>query len=249
MEYDSTKPDVGVYNPFASTYSAMIGKSFNIRVTPKGKMIGLNGIDQMYLQMAQKIVENEDESIRKGMREKYGEVFEERAQQAIDRLDQRYGSRSEREKAVKDLIVKNPLFSKSKIEGMVGNVILSFPGGPVKVSESWKGGAVLPAAAPVDIELTYTLKEKKQDVLIIDIDSSIDLFEVPAPGPVGPEGPTKVSLKGSYKGSGEIDPATGWMLHKKATMKCSGRMEIAAVAQRQSMPISMESITTVETID
>jgi len=250
MAYDSTKPDVGADNPLAPSYSSMIGKSFVMRVTPDGRLLGLSGIDEMYLQMAQTIIENEDESIRERMKERYAQDYEERARRAIDRLNQQYGSRSERQQAVKEMIETNPLFSKTKIEGLVGNVIVSFPSDPVEVGDSWQGGAVLPAAAPVDIDVTYTLKEKKQDVAAIDIQSKIDLFEEPAPGPVGPAGPTKVSLTGSYAGSVQIDPSTGWILYKKATMQCSGRMELASAgSQSQSMPISVESVTTVEPIE
>lgn len=252
MEYDSTKPEVGANNPLAPTYSSMIGKSFVMRVTPDGKMAGFNGVDRMYLQMAQAIIENENESVRERMKERYAQDYEQRAQSFIDRLDQQYGSASERQQAVKELIESNPLFSKTKIEGLVGNVIVSFPDGPVDVGDSWQGKAVLPAAAPVDIDLTYTLKEKKQSVAVIGIDSKINMFDEPAPGPVGPMGPTKVTLTGSYTGSVQIDPNTGWMLHKKATMQCSGRIMMASAAQTPQtppMPISMESITTIEPIE
>ena len=144
----------------------------------------------------------------------------------------------------------NPLLSKAKIEGLVGNVIVSFPIGRVDAGDSWKAGAVLPAAAPVDIDLTYTLKEKTQNVTVIAIDSEIDLVNEPAPGPVGPMGPTMVSLTGSYKGSVQINPRTGWMLHKKATMQCSGRMEMTNRERvTNSIPIKMESVTTVEPIE
>ena len=250
MEYDSAKPELGADNPFASTYSSMIGKSFVMRVTPDGRMIGLSGIDQMHLQMAQTIVEIENEYIRKNMRDRYGAEYEEHAQIAIDDADRRYGSRSEREQAVKELIERNSLLSREKIKGLVGNVIVSFPTGPVEVGDSWQGGAVLPAAAPVDIDLTYTLKERTQNVTFIAIDSEINLLNEPAPGPVGPMGPTMVSLTGSYKGSVQIDPRTGWMLYKKATMQCSGRMETTTKEKlTQSTPISVESVTIVEPIE
>jgi len=250
MEYDSTKPELGTDNPFASTYSSVIGKSFVMRVTPDGRMIGLSGIDQMHLQMARTIVEIENEYIRKNMRDRYDAEYEEHARIAIDDADRRYGSRSEREQAVKALIETDTLLSREKIKGLVGNVIVLFPIGPVETGDSWKGGAVLPAAAPIDIDLTYTFREKTQNATVIAIDSEIDLVNEPAPGPVGPMGPTMVSLTGSYKGSVQIDLNTGWMLHKKATMRCSGRMEMTnRERQTQSTPISVESVTIVEPIE
>jgi hypothetical protein len=201
MEYDSTKPDVATDYAFASTYSAMIGQSFVMKVTPDGKMLELQGIDEMYLRMAEKIVEGEDESIRKRAMERTAEGAEESAERYIEVLNQKYGSRKKREESVRDLIKKNPFFTNEKIRGMVGNVIMSDE--PASTSDS-------------------------------------------------PLGLTKVSLTGSYGGSLQIDSNSGWMLHKKATMRCSGEMKMAPneqMPQAMTMPVSMETVTTVEPIE
>jgi hypothetical protein len=98
---------------------------------------------------------------------------------------------------------------------------------------------MLPAAAPVDIDLTYTLKERKQGLTVIDLKDS-------------PLGLTKANLIGSYEGSLQIDSNSGWILHKKATMRCSGQMKMAPneqMPQAMTMPVSMETVTTVEMID
>ena len=132
MEYDSTKPDdpfAPTYNAFAPTYSAMMGQSFVMKVTPEGKMVELKGIDEMYLRMAETIVEGEDETMRRRARERMADGAEERAERSIENLNQRYGSRKKREEAVSDLIKKTPLFTEEKIRGTVGNVIMPFPGG------------------------------------------------------------------------------------------------------------------------
>ena len=39
-----------------------------MKVTPEGKIVELKGIDEMYLRIAERIVENEDESVRKRIR-------------------------------------------------------------------------------------------------------------------------------------------------------------------------------------
>jgi Tol biopolymer transport system component/DNA-directed RNA polymerase subunit RPC12/RpoP len=255
MEYDSTKPDdpfAPTYNVLAPMYSAMMGQSFVMKVTPDGKTFELKGVDEMYLGMAEKIVEGEDDSIRKRAMERMADGAEERAERSIENLNQRYGSRKKREEAASDLIKKNPLFTKEKIRGMVGNVIMPFPGGPAEIGDSWQGGAVLPAAAPVDIDLTYTLKEKRQGVVVIDISSKIELVDEPASTQDSPLGPTKASMTGSYEGALEIDSSSGWMIRKKATMRCSGQMKMAPskqLPQGTTLPMSMESITTVEPIE
>jgi hypothetical protein len=252
----------------------MIGQSFVMKVTPDGKMLELQGIDEMYLRMAEKIVESEDESIRKRAIERATEGAEERAERYIEMLNQKYGSRKKREESVRDLIKKNPFFAAEKIRGMVGNVIMSFPGGPVEIGDSWQGRAMLPAAAPVDIDLTYTLKERKQGLTpaaapvdidltytlkerkqgltVIDLNSKIELVDETASTSDSPLGLTKANLIGSYEGSLQIDSNSGWILHKKATMRCSGEMKMAPneqMPQAMTMPVSMESVTTVEPIE
>jgi len=252
MEYDSTKPDAATDHAFAQTYSAMIGQSFVMKVTPEGKMLELQGIDEMYMGMAEKIVEGEDESIRKRAMERMADGAEERAERTIENLNQRYGSRKKREEAVSDLIKKNPLFTEEKIRGTVGNVIMPFPGGFVEIGDSWQGKAVLPAGAPIDIDLTYTLKQKKQGMAVVGISSKIELIDEPASTKDSPLGATKANVTGSYEGSVQIDSGSGWTVRKNTTMRCSGEMKMAPneqMPQEMSLPITMESITTVEPIE
>jgi len=252
MEYDSTKPDAATGHAFAPTYSAMIGQSFVMKVVSDGRILALQGIDEMYLRMAETIVEGEDETMRKRARERMTDGAEERAERSIENLNQRYGSRKKREEAVRDLIKRNPVFAEEKVRGMVGNVIMSFPGGPAEIGDSWQGGAVLPAAAPVNIDLTYTLKEKKQSVATIDISSKIELVDEPASTKDSPLASTTVSMTGSYEGSLQIDSSSGWMIHKKATMRCSGQMKMAPneqMPQTMTLPVTMESVITVEPME
>ncbi len=252
MEYDSTKPDAATDHAFAQTYSSMIGQSFVMKVTPDGKMVELKGIDEMYLGMAEKIVEGEDESIRKRAMERMADGAEERAERSIENLNQRYGSRKKREEAVSDLIKKNPFFTEEKIRGTVGNVIMPFPGGFVEIGDSWQGKAALPAGAPIDIDLTYTLEQKKQGIVVVGISSKIELVDEPASTKDNPLGATKASVTGSYEGFVQIDSGSGWMVRKNATMRCSGEMKMPPneqIPQGMTLPITMESITTVEPIE
>jgi hypothetical protein len=252
MEYDSTKPDAATDHAFAQTYSAMIGQSFVMKVTPEGKMVELKGIDEMYLRMAEKIVEGEDESIRKRAMERMADGAEERAERSIERTNLKYGSRKKREEAVQEMIRKNPLFAEEKIRGLVGNVIVPFPDGFVEIGDSWQGRAVLPAGAPIDIDLTYTLKQIKQDMAVVGISSKIDIVDEPASTKDSPLGAAKASVTGSYEGSVQINSGSGWMVRKNATMRCSGEMKMAPneqTPQGMTLPISMESVTTVEPIE
>ncbi|KPL21475.1 MAG: hypothetical protein AMJ75_09925 [Phycisphaerae bacterium SM1_79] len=252
MEYDSTAPDKAVDYPFARTYSAMMGQNFVMKVTPGGKIVELKGIDEMFLRTAGKTIESEDESIRKKLRERMSEGAEEKAKETIERLNQRYGSRDKREQAVKEMMKKSPALGEEKIREMVGNVMMPFPDRPVGTGDSWPGRTTLPWGAAVEIDSTYTLKQKNAAVTVVDVSSKIDLDDEPASMKKGPFGPTKIRMTGSYQGSFQIDRNSGWMVRKKTTMQCSGEVKTAGNKQKpegMTMPVSIESVTIVEPIE
>ena len=110
----------------------------------------------------------------------------------------------------------------------------------------------MPVAAPVNIDLTYTLKDRKQGVATVEISSRIELVDEPASTKDSPLASTKVSITGSYEGSLQIDPSSGWMLHKNATMRCSGEVTMPPneqMPQGMTMPVTMESVITVEPME
>ena len=242
MEYDSTNPEISADNPFAPTYSAMIGQGFIMKVSPEGKILELTGIDEMYLKMAEKLVDSEDENIRKRLKD--------RAQQSIDRTNQRYGSRAKRVEALKEMIKKYPMLTEKQFMSIVANVMVPFPGKSISIGDSWQGKTILPSGAPVEVDSTFTLREKNQTDLTIDVSSKIDLDNVTVPGMGSPQGQTKVSLKGSYEGFLQIDQKTGWLIRKKATMKITGEIKMATDQKTQQIiPISTQSIIAVEPIE
>ncbi len=244
MEYDSTKPEISADNPLAPTYSAMIGQSFIMKVSPEGKILALTGLDEMYLKMAEKVANAEDEDFKKKLKEK--------AQRTIDRTNQRYGSRAKRVEALKEMIKKNPMFTEDKFENIVDFVMVPFSEKSVRIGNSWQAGVMRLSMIPFEIEGTYTLKEKNQTDLTIDISSKIDLDNVTVPGMGSPQGQTKISLKGSFEGSLQIDQTSGWMIRKKATMKADGEMKMAVNQQMpkgMTIPMSIETVVTVEPIE
>jgi TolB protein len=244
MEYDSTNPEISADNPFAPTYSAMIGQGFIMKVSPEGKILALSGIDEMYLKMAEKIADSEDEDIR--------ERLKERAQQLIDRTNQRYGSRAKRVEALKEMIKKNPLFTEDKFKHIVDIVVVPFPGKSVSIGDSWQEKTILPYGEQFEADGTFILKEKNQTTLTIDISSKIDLNNITVPAMGSPQGQTKITLKGSYHGSLQIKQDSGWMVRKKATFKADGEMKIAVnqqMPQGMTTPMSIKSIVKVEPIE
>ena len=243
MEYDSTKLDASTDNPFGATYSAMIGQSFVMKIAPKGKIVEIKGIDEMYRRMAEKIVQDEDTLRKKRLKEK--------AQRAIERANRQYGSRNKRIDAVKKMIKNNPFFTEAKITEAVDNVIIPFSGRALEIGDSWQGKRALLSGVPVKVDCTYTLREKDPAIATVGISSKIDLADVPVSAKVGSSGLTKLSMTGSYQGTAQIDQASGWMIRKKVALKVSGQMKVAAnrqAPQGMTIPMSIESVITVESL-
>lgn len=60
MEYDSTKPpQPGAENPMSAMYKAMLGQSFVMKLSPKGEILEIKGIDEMIAKMIEKMAPNE----------------------------------------------------------------------------------------------------------------------------------------------------------------------------------------------
>ena len=252
MQYDSTTPDVPTDYPFAPMYSAMIGGSFVAKLTSEGIMTGLEGIEEMYMQMAETIVQGEDEAIRKRISERATEGVEQRVQSSIERTNQVYGSRQKRIEHVRDMLRKNPMIAEGQINEMVSNLIVAYPGRPVDAGDSWRAKKALFSLGTVGLDCTYTLKEKTPAAMVVDVSALINLQDQPVGAADDILGSTRMTLNGSYQGTLEIDPSSGWLLRKNAAMRCSGEVTMppsAQMPQGMTLPVTMESVTTVEPIE
>ncbi len=253
-EYDSTKPDtIGNY-AYGAILSAMIGQSFVAKVTPQGKIVELDGLDEIYQRMAETVVENEDKATMQSYARDQTATAEQDAKRRIDSVNQKYGSREKRIEATREKLVNGPHSGEKYVKEMVSNVIMSFPGGPVGIGDSWQAWTALFSLGDTELDdCTYTLRENKQAAVSVDISSKIEVDEdKPIDSKDASAGSSRTTLSGSCQGSLEIDPRTGWMLHKNVTLRCSGEIKRSPTKLRpqgSTTAMSMEIVTTVEPID
>ena len=211
FEYDSTKPETFEGNPLATSYNAMIGQGFTIRVSVDGKIVQLKGIDKMYERMAEKIVDAEDKLLSK--RKKKFKSIQDTVKRAAKKRSKR-----ERRETVKEMIKKNPLFTDEMFKETVANVFVLLPSSPVGAGDSWQDKMMLGALSGfVEADSTYTLKKIEKEVVIVDVSSKKDLDNEAVSLGAG-------SVKGScsYQQSCEVDKATGWLKRNKAKTQFSG---------------------------
>jgi len=244
FEYDSTKPETFEGNPLAMSYNAMIGQGFVMKITPDGKVAKLRGIDEMCGQMAEKIVDAEDVSIKKRIRDRSEVAAEGRAKKSIKALNKRYGSREKRVKATKEMIKKDPIFAEVQIMKMVRNAITVFPDRPVGIGDSWEAKVIPPYAPLSEIGVAYMLDGNDKGVVSIDVSSKIDLDEDDFSDSTKKGPKPQMKMTGIYHGTLQIDKTSGWMIGKEVKMRLSGQV----TQQGMTVPMSIESVVTVESM-
>jgi len=241
FEYDSTKPQPTGDN-MARMYSAMMGESFIARITPLGKIVELE-LDKMYLGMAKKMMESEDKLIRDRMKE--------RAQEAIERTNKRYGSREKRKQALKQQIEQFPVFSEERIRSIAINTVAVFPPSPLQIGDSWKDKITVDLLVLVEIDSTHTLKGHESGIVSINVSAKRSLDAKPV---VRKTGPLKMStrLAGSYDATIKVDAKSGWLLSKHADMRFTGETTVDGnnqAPQGQTMQMSVKATVIIEPME
>jgi len=221
IEYDSTETDAAVGED--DTEKQMIGQMFE-------GMVGLSFV--MKVNTQGKVVEV------KG--------FKEMMQQMAEKIGADDPAENEE---IKEFL-KNFL-SEDKVKMMGSNMSLAFPSQPVGIGDSWTDKETMSVGFPIEIDNTYTLKESKNGVAIVDISSMMDLGENGASIEIGPM-KMNMEMTGSVQGTSEINEASGWMIRSKMKMQLAGQMSIAPNEQMpegMTVPMSIESVITIEPIE
>ncbi len=240
FEYDSTDPSTHEGDPVANTYTAMMDEGFLMKVASNGRIVELTGFEGMFWRIAEKMVVAEDEMLRK---KSQGQL----AKRRIEGMNRLYGSREGRVIAVKEMLEKNPIMAEEQIRLMLICVMTPFPNGPVHVGDSWTDKMDLKAMMlPVEIESVYTLKEDKDNVVVVSSNFERTMKD---PAIDYNAGLGKMEMAGSYQRNSEIDKSSGWMIRSNAKLNISGKINMPGnpqMPQGMIVPITVESTVTVE---
>ncbi|MBN1360803.1 MAG: hypothetical protein JW993_09435 [Sedimentisphaerales bacterium] len=235
-EYDSTKAQDSD-DPLGGYYSAFIGASLPAEVSARGEIVEM-ATDELFLAVAENTMKREDEM----MRQRLGQ----RAEQAIERTNQRFGSREGRKQALRKQVEAFPLLNRDRLQALVGSLILRFPDEPVQVGESWDKPIAVDGATSFEMQGTYTLKLTESGRCAIALSGQRSMQDDPIISQTGPT-QTSMRLAGTYKAMIDIDPKTGLLLGKQAQMKFTGETQMAnqsSQGQPASMQITMEGTNT-----
>ena len=98
----------------------------------------------------------------------------------------------------------------------------------------------------MSLESTYTLKDRKSGIAVIDVVSKISTNPAGKPMQVGPMTMT-YEISGDRKGQLEIDEASGWTVSSRYTQQIAGTIKAEGGPQgTMSFPISGTIITRIE---
>ena len=227
----------------ANLYSAMIGEKFSVNVTNKGKIVGLD-VDKLYLGMAENRIRSEDEIIRNKMKEN--------AEEEIEKINEKYGSRENRIDTIKKQIGQFPVFNKEQIQYVAENMLVTFSDEPVGIGDSWQSSMKLLPNLSIEVDKAYSVKDINKTAIILAVHSMIDYEKVSNPTEGQNLGQTKISIKGTFEGTLQVNPSTGWLLNKKTSLKIKGEETSQPKNNEQEeivIPFSIELITIVETLE
>ena len=240
-EYDSTKPQ-SEGNLLAQYYVPFIGKHFTIGVSAQGEITD-PGLDALFLAAAQDRMAAEDDMIR--------ERLKGRADAAIERTNQQFGSRDSRVLALKKQLEEFPVFSTDEARSLLDHMTAALPAEPVQPGTRWNAPVTVRASTNLEIRGTYTVTAIEDDSCTITAEGERSLEEEPFTYQMGSTvvsnklgGPSRVSLT--------VDRQTGWLRAKEQTTSLSGRVlrtNAAAPGQESFSDDSIEITTTVSSVD
>ena len=240
FEYDSNQP-LDSTDQLAMMCAPFVGKRFTINVSPRAEIADA-GLDELFRAVAADRLKAEDDATR----ERVGAM----AEQAIQKVDQRFGSRENRLLAMKKQLEELSLLNRDKIHGVLSELAVALPGQALRQGDSWSQPIAVPQVDwRLKVAATYTLTAVEAGVCTIQARGQRRLEEDAFVQETGPMR-LRHELGGSSQATLTVDRQTGWLLSKEQKTNLSGRVETSMTGkpdQDTSAPVSLKIATTVTT--
>ena len=251
-EYDSTKQSVADdYSKVPSIEAAGLGESFSIKISPKGEIIEVKGLEEMYSRIFEKVEEwNEKYLIMEMVPCKETErSCSSKTTRSPTTLSWKEMSESNK-KVWREVRMHNikATYSEKEIRNMLSDMIVAFPEQPVAIGGSWVDKMKI-WGKNKDIDGTYILTNSEGGIVAMDLSAKKTAEEQPF-WRVNNEG-REVGFKiiGSCKGSFEIDKTSGWLVCSKVNMRFTGQVIDEEANDQMTKPILKEEVISVEPME
>ena len=148
-------------------------------------------------------------------------------------------------------MMKN-FMSEERLKEMSNGVIACFPDEPVGIGDMWYDTISLGSGFPIDLSITYILKDRKNGVAVVEFISKMDMGDKDSVLMNMQGQQVNVQFSGTMSGASEINEVTGWMPKSSATQKFTGAIKISPSQQMpegMTIPMTMESTIAIEPME
>jgi len=238
--YDSTQPPAQG-DSLAEMYTPYLAHPFTVKVSPRGEIVD-PGLDGLFRAAAERLAQREDDALRERLKGK--------AEQAIQRTNERFGSRENRVLALKKQLEEFPILGRVQLSGLVSSLMVALPDKPLCPGDTWEGPLTIGMGPPMPMAGTYTLTAVEQDACTIRATGRRSEDEDPV---VEETKQMKVSnkLAGSSEATLRLDRRIGWLLSKEHKTSLHGQITMTAAGPpsgESASEISIEIASTLTTI-
>lgn len=220
VEYDSTKQSMADdYRKIPVILAAGVGESFIMKVTSKGKIIRLTGIEKMRERIVEKI---------NAWDEKYLKIKIEGWKEM-----RRHNTKSR--------------YSEKRIKNMLSDMIVAFPDRPLAIGDSWTDKLKIWGESQIDG--TYTLKDAEKGAVTLYLRAKRTPEEKPFSWVNNEGRKVGFKIVGFCQGTFQIDKASGWLIRSKVNMRFTGQVIEKPGDKQKREPILQEEVITVEPME
>jgi len=139
-------------------------------------------------------------------------------------------------------------FGSDRMSEMVEKLTNFYDGAPKKVGDKWKKDYNSSGEFNMQFSSEYTVKEIKVNSIVIDISSKLQTDPKSKPTEYG-NALVKYSLKGTQKGTIEIDAKSGMIMNTNVYQKLTGKISSMQSEKEKevTVPMTIETTNTIKT--
>lgn len=138
-------------------------------------------------------------------------------------------------------------FSEEALKEQMGNMIVDYPEGEVRIGDTWTASSQSTDLAPIAVETTYTLEAYEDGIATVRMVSTLNSDPETSVMDMGMF-QIKYDLTGTQEGTVEVDIEIGLSVNSVITQEMSGEMTLIVEEEEFSVPITMTSNVTIEMI-
>lgn len=168
-------------------------------------------------------------------------------EEMLDKMVEKMGTDDPAAAQAMKEMMKN-FMGEEAIKEMNNSMFAGLPDGLVGIGDVWHDTISLGAGFPIDLDVTYVLKDRKDGVAFIDMVSKIDMGDEDS-ALIEMQGmKMNMQVSGTQSGTFEVDEATGWSNRSNMDQKFSGVIKMSPnqqIPQGMTIPINIETKVTV----